>query len=533
MLIETQQTVAQASANSRRSGIRPLEQRTEHRNEGIPRGLEMHGSHHHLRIIFLALACGSIAAGQPTGRFTATGSMTRPRLGHTATLLADGTVLIAGGYNSTGNVYGAETYDPKTGAFTPAGRMLNDYTSTSTLLADSNVLLVGAIAQIYDPSTRTFAATGNGATGYGCSATLLNNGKVLLIDNPPPYGPSATAELYDSETGSFAPTGPYASIEIAQMDHAADPGYGGWDCRRAILLANGTVLVAGGVAAEIYDPQTNSFSLTGAITTTASGFVTTLPLWGDPAVATLLLNGSVLFSGGDQDLGPSREAWLYDPSPGIFRTTGAMMSARSSNPTTLLPDGTVLITGGEGLSPAGPRAIDDAELYSAVAATFSSAGEMTSPRWGHTSTLLADGRVLIAGGVTGVNDSEYLYSAEIYTPAVAIPAPVLFPLSTDGSGQGAIWHAATGLAASQGSPATAGEILSMYTENLADTGVIPPRVAVGGRFAEVLYFGPAPGYPGYFQINFRMPDGVAPGPATPVRVTYLDRPSNEVGMAVQ
>jgi uncharacterized protein (TIGR03437 family) len=73
----------------------------------------------------------------------------------------------------------------------------------------------------------------------------------------------------------------------------------------------------------------------------------------------------------------------------------------------------------------------------------------------------------------------------------------------------------------------------MYTTNLADTGIIPPRVAVGGRFADVVYFGSAPGYPGYFQINFRVPGGVALGPAVPVRLTYLGRSSNKVGMAVR
>jgi hypothetical protein len=369
----------------------------------------------------------------------------------------------------------------------------------------------------------------------------LNNGKVLLTDDPPPFLPSATAELYDPETGSFVPTGPYASIEIAQMDHATDPGYGGWDFRRATLLANGTVLVAGGVAAEIYDPQTNAFSLTGTLTKYPGGLVSTLPPWQDLSRATLLLNGMVLFSGGDGDLGPSSEAWLYDPSTGTFQPTGPMITPRAENTVTLLPDGTVFAAGsyepGGDLNP-NPRAIGDTEFYDPTAATFFNSPDLITPRFDHTATLLADGRVFIAGGTTGVyappgSGYSVLATTELYTPRVVIPAPRLFSLSGDGKGQGAIWNSTTGMIASPCSPAAAGEILSMYTSNLAEGGVIPPHVTVGGRLAEILYFGPAPGYPGYYQVNFRLPSGVAPGSAVPVRLNYLNRTSNGVSIIVQ
>jgi uncharacterized protein (TIGR03437 family) len=72
----------------------------------------------------------------------------------------------------------------------------------------------------------------------------------------------------------------------------------------------------------------------------------------------------------------------------------------------------------------------------------------------------------------------------------------------------------------------------MYTTSLIEGAVIPPQVSVGGQLAEILYFGDAPGYPGYFQINFQVPSGITPGSSVPVGLTYLGRSSNPVSIAV-
>ena len=474
------------------------------------------------------------ALAQSPGSFTPTGSMTMPRFSHTSTLLADGRVLIAGGNivcyigpPSCLRPDRAELYDPATGTFTATVSMTTAYAMGAVLLPDGKVLIGGyditqttASVEVYDPLTGGFNTAGKPVTLTAVySATLLNDGRVLLtgrVGNPPSlmYG----AELYDPIPGTFSP--------IANW-----PGQDTWV---PVVLASGRVLLVTDEStsnSEIYDPATGTFSLTGSL-----GYFDGVPH------ETLLLNGRVSFTGGNDIGGNVSRTELYDPATGTFASTGSMTAARNSHSATLLPDGTVLVAGGAGQSMCGQPPLASVEIYDPATPGFSTTGSLASARLAHTATLLKNGQVLITGGEaftagcqpfpngTPING---ISSAELYTPAVLVPAPVLFSVSGDGRGQGAIWHAQTGQIASPDSPAAAGEALSMYTTSLSEGGVISPQVAVGARLAEVLYFGPAPGYPGYYQVNFRVPASVARGPSVPVRFDYLNRPSNEVSTAVQ
>ena len=245
-----------------------------------------------------------------TGTFSPTGSMATAREMHTATLLSDGRVLIAGGLGNSNDLITAELYDPATGTFSPTGSMPSERIDpAATLLSNGRVLFVGGDtpASLYDPATGTFGPTASVATtGRIRTATPLADGRVLVV------GGDTSAELYDPKTGKFSPTG---SMAIGHLQHTAT------------LLADGRVLVVGSVAsAEIYDPKTGKFSATGSMATVRQLHT-----------ATLLSDGRVLVAGGDNGVSESGSVLpsslasveLYDPATGTFSLTGPMAPANS------------------------------------------------------------------------------------------------------------------------------------------------------------------------------------------------------------
>ncbi len=144
------------------------------------------------------------------------------------------------------------------------------------------------------------------------------------------------------------------------------------------------------------------------------------------------------------------------------------------------------------------------------------------------------GRYRKADGVThGFLLAGFKPSCVATGPPSVVSVPALLSLSGDGRGQGAIQHADSYQVASASNPAVAGEILTVYFTGLVDGSSVLPQVTIGGRTADVLFSGNAPGYPGFNQANIRVPAGIAPGPAVPVHLTYLSRTSNEVTIGVR
>ncbi len=353
------------------------------------------------------------SVGPVTATFTATGSMTTPRETQSAVLLNDGRVLIAGGYADPGTTQGtAELYNPATGTFDKTGLMtVPRQENTATVMANGLVLLTGGenpssgasgginSAELYDPTIGRFRATGNMVQPRrNSTATRLNDGRVLIAGGGNTTSNLGTAELYDPSTGVFTATGPMVA---------------GRSGATATLLPNGRVLIAGGAdatgvpvaSAELYDPSTDRFTATGSMATIRMYFT-----------ATLVSGGRVLVVGGDASTGPGQNqgvilssAEIYDPATGLFTQTGSMGTLRSNHAATLLLDGRVLVAGGENITSGSGLA--SAEVYDPASGQFSpTTGSMTHPRFAHSATLLANGRVLIVGGF---GDSASPSSAEL------------------------------------------------------------------------------------------------------------------------
>ena len=176
-----------------------------------------------------------------TGTWSTTGSLTAAREHHTATLLPNGKVLVAGGSNSAGYLASAELYNPTTGAWSATGSMTGERAGhTAILLSNGKILVIGgfdnqhdlASAELYDPTTGTWSTAGSLITQhYHPTATLLPNGKVLVPNGVVDAIYFASAELYDPTTGTSIATG---NLAVARENYTAT------------LLPNGKVLVAAG-----------------------------------------------------------------------------------------------------------------------------------------------------------------------------------------------------------------------------------------------------------------------------------------------
>lgn len=338
--------------------------------------------------------------GEPTGSPTTSGalepysSLLTTRAGHSATLLADGRVLVAGGCvedSCEGITSGTELVDVATRVSVAGPEMTEPRVGHVTVaLPDGRLFIVGgfgpsrvtASTEVFDPETGAFApGPAMSAPRADPTAVLLRDGTVLVAGGWDGSGPLATAEIYDPSRRAFRTTGALAVARAGQVSE---------------VLADGRVLVAGGNAgtdgaadaavqasAEIYDPATGAWTPTGDMTVRRHKHA-----------GVLLRDGRVLIVGGSDERdgqGRYRSAEIYDPTTGVFTATGDMLLARYKIQDAVVPvgDGLVLVAGGA----------SSGELFDPSTGQFRPVGGAANLGWSFGAAVpLRDGTVLVSGG---------------------------------------------------------------------------------------------------------------------------------------
>lgn len=307
-----------------------------------------------------------------SGKWTDGTYMNDCRYYHTATLLDNGQVLIAGGFvedperakNISDVLDGAELFDPDEGSWTRTGSLhQRRHTHTASLLPNGKVLVVG-----------------------GLYSNFLNS-----------------AELYDPSTGNWTIA---ASMQSGRAWHTAT------------TLANGKVLVAGGIGdgnngfrtVELYDPSIDKWSNISSMN---------YPRYGH--TATVLQTGKILFAGGIEN--PSNalnSSELFDPLTETWTKVGSMSTGRAKHTASLLNDGKVLVAGGgtmDDIIPGG-NPVNTAEIFDPSTGKWTKTDNMHYTRTWHTASVLDNGNVIVVGG--NMDDESSAFTPELYNSSAGI-----------------------------------------------------------------------------------------------------------------
>lgn len=369
-----------------------------------------------LRLALLAAVAALVlpATAAAEDGWVGVGAMGTPRFDHTATLLADGRVLVVGGKHDDeagAALASAELYDPATRTWSPADALdLGRRDHTATLLNDGTVLVVGGQSpagitpktEIYDPAADLWSPgpdTTGGRSGH--TATRLGNGKVLIaggIGGGGRVSPVSSAQLYDpAGAGSWSSAG---AMSDSRRGHTAT------------ALAGGDVLVAGGNdsmfdgstldTADRYDQETNAWAPVTAMNGDRSGHV-----------AALLPDGDVLVAGGAGAAENGDDADRYDPAGDEWTEVAGFDPDRTATEAVVV-GGRVLVAGGSSLG----GSLTSTELFDAPSNAWLEQAPLLRARRFHTLTALADGTVLAVGGRSGPDGPGAVFeaTAELFGP---------------------------------------------------------------------------------------------------------------------
>jgi hypothetical protein len=432
-----------------------------------------------LSLVLLSVPPVAAAEGEP-GTMPA-GTMATPRVGHSASLLPDGRVLIVGGWADGAALATAELWDPMSRSFRPAGQLSQERTGHRAFVQpDGSVLVVGGVGgtgkavvggELWDPQSGTFAPAGAlSKARFDATLTELADGRVLVVGGratggpPGQNGPALEAEVWDPATKMFGPAG---SIPSKREGHTT------------IALPDGGAFIAGGSRspeALRWDPVASTFASAGTMSSPRDR-------------AALLVDGRVLTIGVDDPItcrpagryAKTPDAELWDPATSTFEPAGAFIHPRRPIDVVPLPEGGALVYGGVSATCMDVRRFPTAEAWEPGPKTFHRSGRTAVGREGHTATLLPDGRVAFIGGVADVvtkrtkseivSETRTLSETEVWSPVKRgfVKGPDLITARTE--------HSATLL--------PDGRILVVggYARSELDTAELwtPPRDAGGSR----------------------------------------------------
>jgi uncharacterized repeat protein (TIGR01451 family) len=406
----------------------------------------------------------NISTTVPSSTFEHNGDMILARYAHTATLLPNGQVLIAGGITTTGTTSMVELYDPTTGNSAAAGNLtIPRANHTATLLNDGRVFFAGNTnAEIYDPATMLSAQTANMITTrtYGHTAILLANGRVLLAGGYIYFYSTPATEIFDPVSGTFASA---PDMRWSRYYHTAT------------RLSDNSIFIAGGQDVYYWDyMECDIFSPDGLSKRTTAYMFPALQ-----AGASLLSDGRVLISGGWKTLD---DALVFSPVTNGFASTGKVYDHRWRHICLALTNGTVLICAGANGGPG--SALRSAELFSPASGTFARTTDLIEPRDYPAGVALPDGRVLVTGGfATASTGDVYLASVEVYNPSTAKAPPLILAQNAAAAEDGGSLQFQLQLSAPMGVPvsvnySTADSSAAAGADYIATNGtaVFPPGV---------------------------------------------------------
>lgn len=376
---------------------------------------------------------GTAALVVTTG--TTQANLNTSRSQHSATILNNGQILVAGGVNcptpgSCTYLSSAELYNPATSAFTyTGGPMATARSAPAVQLNSGKVLVAGGYtcdgsgncsslisAEIYDPNAGTFSSAGTmTAARSRHTMTVLSNGTVLIAGgenctSATSCSALSSAEVYDPIAGTFTSTS--TSMSAARFGASA------------VLLNSGSVLIAGGFDGTNLPAAAEIFSRANNNTFTGPGPNLSVPRF--DASVKLLNNGQVLVSGGSTCSlpgCPTNAAEIYDPVANTFTlVSGGMNVPRFNHSATLTTNGQVVIAGGFSSCSSSCTSEASTEFFDPVAGTFTSGQPVATALAGHTGTMVANGDVLLIGGI---NAGVTLASDEWYQPINLTPPGLL------------------------------------------------------------------------------------------------------------